>query len=174
MKRKLVDREHFGGPYQVELELVPLRDVNGQGSAARLKFGQVTNALWVTSCESQRCVIDSGFVWISLFRPGAKNVPTAMFDAAGELVQVYFDIVWDHGLDNRGIPWYDDLYLDVVSLPSGEVELLDRDELDAALGAGLVTEEQCQVAMDEATALLTGIRLGRLVEAKEFVQVFGN
>lgn len=95
-----------------------------------------------------------------------------MFDSAGKLVQVYFDVVWDHGLDERGVPWYDDLYLDVVALPSGEVELLDQDELEEALGAGAVTEEQYRIAVDEARAVLTDIRPGPSVDVNEFIEAF--
>jgi predicted RNA-binding protein associated with RNAse of E/G family len=161
VKRKRLDIEHHGGAYDVKLELSSVRRGALEGELCRLTFTAVENPLWVTSCRSQRRVIDSGFTWLSFFRPNARNVPTAMFDADGGLVQTYIDVVWKHGLDDRGVPWYDDLYLDVVVLPSGEVELLDRDELDVARTSGLVSEGQYRAAIREADDVLRRLQEGR-------------
>jgi predicted RNA-binding protein associated with RNAse of E/G family len=53
-----------------------------------------------------------------------------------------------------------DLLLDVKVHPDGRVELLDEDELEAALSMSLVTPEQHRLAMDTAAELLSDIASG--------------
>jgi predicted RNA-binding protein associated with RNAse of E/G family len=77
-----------------------------------------------------------------------------MVDAKGEVVQWYVDVCREHGLGPDGVPWWDDLYLDVVVRPTGEVLLLDEDELELALAAGYVTPAEYDLAWREARRLL--------------------
>jgi predicted RNA-binding protein associated with RNAse of E/G family len=81
----------------------------------------------------------------------------AAFDAQGELVQWYIDIVGGMGIDERGIPWYYDLYLDIVISPEGETLLLDVDELDEALQRKEVNQDEYNFAWREADTLLTAL-----------------
>jgi predicted RNA-binding protein associated with RNAse of E/G family len=56
-----------------------------------------------------------------------------------------------HGFDaETGFPWYDDLYLDVVVLADGSFHLLDEDELDEALQEGKITQDEYDIAWQEA------------------------
>lgn len=45
---------------------------------------------------------------------------TTVFNEKGEVVQWYIDICNEIGI-TKGIPWYEDLILDLVVLPTGEV-----------------------------------------------------
>jgi len=85
-----------------------------------------------------------------------------MVDATGVVVQWYIDICASHGVDADGIPWFEDLYLDIVVLPSREAMLLDADELDAALVEGKITETQYHLAWEEVRSLLLGIANGTM------------
>ena len=51
------------------------------------------------------------------------------------------------------MPWFDDLYLDVVVAPHGPVELLDSEELESARRQGLVSHEDYDLAWREARRL---------------------
>ena len=44
------------------------------------------------------------------------------------------------GMGPDGIPWYGDLYLDVIALPDGRSEIIDGDELEQALVVGAVNQ----------------------------------
>ncbi|MNY57911.1 hypothetical protein D3C86_1941790 [compost metagenome] len=57
-------------------------------------------------------------------------------------------------MTDRGVPWFDDLYLDVVILPGGQSFLLDAEELEDALKRGLITQEDFDLAWDEANKLM--------------------
>ena len=50
-----------------------------------------------------------------------------------------------------------DLYLDVASQPDGTLELMDQDELDAALADGTITKEQYDLAERTGQMLVQGI-----------------
>ena len=82
-----------------------------------------------------------------------------MFNNNKEIVQWYFDITKQHGVDNRGIPFFDDLYLDVIVLPSSEILLLDEDELKEALDKKEIIKDDYELAYREARILMYGIAL---------------
>ncbi len=66
-------------------------------------------------------------------------------------VFAYADVCAATGLGEDGIPWLDDLYLDVratlnADWTPGVPEIIDADELDAALQSGEITPEQHALA----------------------------
>ena len=61
------------------------------------------------------------------------------------------------GTDADGVPWFDDLYLDLVVKPDGFIHEDDRDELDEALRAGDITPAQHRMAIDTADMLRAGL-----------------
>ena len=75
-----------------------------------------------------------------------------MFDANGNIVQWYIDVCLENGIDGD-IPWMDDLFLDIVLLPSGEVIQKDKDELDQALLSGIINKSIYNLACDEAKSI---------------------
>ena len=56
-------------------------------------------------------------------------------------MQYYIDVAKEYEIDDRGLPYFDDLYLDVVLLPNGKMYILDEDELEDAYKSGDVTKE---------------------------------
>ncbi len=65
---------------------------------------------------------------------------TFMFDADGHVLQLWVDVCLDHGIDAAGLSWWDDLYLDIVVLPGGYLEMQDADELADALADRSITQ----------------------------------
>jgi len=70
---------------------------------------------------------------------------------------MYIDICKGNKTNGKGIPYYDDLYLDVVVLPSSVVVLLDEDELKDALKTKEITKEEYDLAYFEAKKLMGDI-----------------
>ena len=60
-------------------------------------------------------------------------------------------------MNERDVPWYDDLYLDIVISPSGQTLLLDVVELDAALRQGEITATLYDFAWREASTILAAL-----------------
>jgi len=83
--------------------------------------------------------VGNGYSWLQYFPIGDSHSVTAMFDEAGDVVQWYIDVCRDIRLDERGVPCFDDLFLDIALFPSGAVIVRDEDELEDALTAGLIT-----------------------------------
>lgn len=106
-------------------------------------------------------IIDDHYKWIQFFPHDSASTVTLMMDDQDRIVIRYIDICLAHGIDpDTGIPWYDDLYLDIVVTPEGTVHLMDEDELDEALKDGKITPEQHEFAWREAKRILQEIEQG--------------
>jgi len=101
------------------------------------------------------------------FPEGVDYSVTTTFDRNGEVVQWYFDIIKNKGLTNEGIPFIDDLYLDLVFLPDGAMYALDEDELEEALKANEITKQEYDKAKVTLTELIESIKNNTNIEIKE-------
>ncbi|CAM3661181.1 MULTISPECIES: DUF402 domain-containing protein [Saccharibacillus] len=108
------------------------------------------------------CVADKGYSWLQYFPKDAHFIVTTMFNEKREVVEWYIDICKSQGVTDQGVPWFDDLYLDIVVLGDGTVFLLDEDELDDALRRGVITEADYALATRTAHGLL------RMIDAHAF------
>lgn len=127
-----------------------------RGVAGLLRLSHVRQPLVVASCGMQTVIADSGFDWLQIAPQGENWWLTVMFDANGAIRQYYFDITRRNHLAGAD-SFFEDLLLDVVAAPDGRVELLDEDELDAALAAGVITAAEAAAARATAGRLLAEI-----------------
>ena len=104
--------------------------------------------------EKEICLVDIGYMWLQQFPFGKHHSVTTMFDANGEIVQWYIDICLENGVED-GVPWMDDLYLDIVVLPSGEIFLLDEDDLEQAYKSGTISKEKYDLALNEVKEIMS-------------------
>lgn len=74
-----------------------------------------------------------------------KQFSKSVFDDKGALIEWYFDVAKTIGMEN-GIPFEEDLYLDLVIMPDGETIVLDEDELLSAREEGLISQEDVDSA----------------------------
>ena len=51
----------------------------------------------------------------------------------GYFLEWYFDIAKDSALTENGVPYIDDLYLDVILTPEGKIKMIDQEELQDAI-----------------------------------------
>lgn len=85
--------------------------------------------------------LDTDYKWLEFYDYSKKIKLTAVYDNNNEMVEWYFDIARKIGKEN-GIPYEDDLYLDVVLTPTGEVINLDEDEFEEAYNNLEFTKEE--------------------------------
>ena len=71
---------------------------------------------------------------------------TASFNERDELLHWYFDIAKKTDVDERGVPYIEDLYLDIMYYKSGRYEFLDEDELREALEEKKITQKEYDLA----------------------------
>ena len=101
-------------------------------------------------------VCDTGMKWLSMLPQDDFYCITAMMDQQDNMVLWYIDMIDDHGVDAEGVPWFDDLYLDLVMYADGTVVIDDRDELEDALASGDVSKKQYMQALETCERLQVG------------------
>ncbi len=94
-----------------------------------------------------KLIFDSGFSKLQLFAPGKKYVLTAIYDRDDNLVELYFDIAKKVGMSKDGIPYQEDMYIDVVVYGENDTEIIDEEELKAAFEKGEITEKEYKGAL---------------------------
>ncbi len=122
------------------------------GHVTLLQLIEVASPLDVRYGDETIRIADAGYVWVQQFPNDAHHAVTSMFDATGQLVQTYIDICLRTGVEDGRIYW-EDLFLDLIVLPSGEVLLVDTDELEAAREQGDVSQAEYALALAEAKQL---------------------
>lgn len=98
-----------------------------------IKPSYVSNKLFLN-----KCIKKNEYFWFELFPKNDNYVITIMFDNNHNIIQWYIDISKKVVYD-ADIPYQDDLYLDLIVIPSGEKCVLDIDEINEALDKNIIS-----------------------------------
>ena len=128
-------------------KLLKIDETFFKGYACFLKLKNVDNPLIVYNGIENICIKDNDYEWIEVYPTNEKYAITIMYDNKGNLIEWYFDISKKIGIEN-GIPYEDDLYLDLVIMPNGERIVIDEDELLNAKENGDITQEDVKLAYE--------------------------
>ena len=102
-------------------------------------------------------VCDKGRKWLSILPQDDWYCITAMMNEDGNILLWYIDMIANQGIDDDGVPYFDDLYLDLVVYPDGTIVVDDMDELEDALSQQDITQEQYDLAIETSKRLQRGI-----------------
>lgn len=102
-------------------------------------------------------VCANGLKWLSILPKHDFYCITAMLNENDEILLWYIDMIANQGVDTDGVPYIHDLYLDLVVYPDGTLMEDDRDELEEALAAKDISEEQYKLAIDTSIRLREGL-----------------
>jgi uncharacterized protein len=160
MKRKYANRPDWTRIIEKSYKCMFIEEENFRGYVAFLALNKVREPLWVRYGQDKLCIVDDDYVWLQFFPLNGYTMLTATYDAAGELVQCYYDIVKKNGISSDWVPYCDDLYVDVVALPNGDIHTLDEDELSEAYERQAITKKEYDFAIAECTRLKQSIRDG--------------
>lgn len=116
-----------------------------KGYACFIKIKNVKKPLIVYNGITNICIKDENYEWIEVYPENEKYAITIMFDDNDNLIEWYFDIAKNMGLEN-GIPFEDDLYLDMIITPAGEKRVIDENELKEAFNNDEITQEDLDSA----------------------------
>ena len=84
--------------------------------------------------------MDNGYYILEIVPKNKKYALRIFFDDKKKIVEYYFDIIKESGVDEKTkIPYFIDAYLDIAISSTGNIKILDRDELDEALENGNAT-----------------------------------
>lgn len=156
MPRKYGDRAGWARIAEHTFTLARVETADFRGVAALYTMLRVREPLYKPVCGVSNLIVADGFRWLQLYSagPAAQTYTlTATFDSENILAQWYIDICAGHGIDQAGRPWHDDLYLDLVADGRGAVEIIDGDDLTAALIAGEIGAAEYALAWREARRL---------------------
>lgn len=162
MKRKFGDRANWRRVTQRHFTSRYVDSGEFNGYITLYTIDALREPLWKTYGKHTFRIADKGYSWLQYYPAGEHFIVTAMFDDKNEIVEWYIDICKNQGVTDQGVPWFDDLYLDIVVLKNGEVFLLDQDELDDALTRRLITLRDYEMATQTAHELL------QLIDAHAF------
>jgi len=172
MKRKFANRLDWLRILEKEYKQTYLNNNSYRGHVTYLNLRKVKEPIFVTYNSEDLCIVDDGYVWMMHFPEGVDYSVTTTFDRNGEVVQWYFDIIKSQGLTDEGIPFIDDLYLDLVFLPDGAMYALDEDELEEALKANEITKQEYDTAKVTLIELIESIKNNTNIEIKESKRLF--
>jgi uncharacterized protein len=158
MKQRAADRPWWARVTARRFTVQSFATPEFHGVATLLCIDAVREPLWIEGQGQRFCICDTGYTWVQHFPIGAHYAVTTQFDAQGQVIQWYIDICHRHWLDERGVPWWEDLYLDVLAFPTGACAIVDADELDEALQHGVIDADLHALAWREATQLQSAIQ----------------
>lgn len=130
------------------------------GYVALLRIHEVTEPQVWNWQGKPLIVCDRGMAWLSMLPERGGLCVTAQLNPDGTVALWYIDMIAGQGVDEAGVPWFDDLYLDLIVNPDGSMHVDDRDELDAALRRGDITEALHRQALDTCAMLQKGLEGG--------------
>ena len=102
-------------------------------------------------------VCDKGRKWLSILPRNDWYCITAMMDEDEKVLLWYIDMIASQGIDVDGVPYFDDLYLDLVVYPDGTIIVDDMDELEEALSKKDITQAQFNLAIETSHRLQQGL-----------------
>ena len=92
-----------------------------------------------------------------------------VFDNAGQMVYWYCDIIETHYDEKENTYTFNDLLIDVVVYPDGQVEVLDRDEFADAMEQGILSVGTIAHAMRATDDLLHTIYAGEFEKYTHYI-----
>ena len=125
------------------------------GDIALISFNKMNKPYIVENINL--CMADDNYKWLEFYDYNKKYRLTAMYNDKNEIIEWYFDIARTIGKE-KGIPYEDDLYLDVVVTKTGDIFLLDEDELKAAFNRFEVNQSDYDMAYIEANRLIDELK----------------
>ncbi|MBP1999691.1 putative RNA-binding protein associated with RNAse of E/G family [Paenibacillus shirakamiensis] len=146
MKRKFGDRANWRRVTRRNFTSKYVESEAFTGYITLYSIYALREPLWKTYGGHTFRIADKGYSWLQYYPKNSHYIVTAMFDDKKEIIEWYIDVCKNQGITDQGVPWFDDLYLDIVVLRNGEVFLLDQDELDDALHQRLITARDYEMA----------------------------
>jgi predicted RNA-binding protein associated with RNAse of E/G family len=164
MELKTADRPDWKRVLERTFEVTYKDNAGFRGKVTAIHLKKVSVPLVVTYSEREICLVNDSYTWFQHFPEGKNYTITTVINDHGEVVQWYIDICKEHGVNNDGIPWYLDLYLDVVILPNGETLVLDDHELMEAYQTGNITADEVKLAKDTALDIHIRYKEGTFID----------
>jgi len=121
-------------------------DIGFAGYAALVHIHEVNYPFMVGEKGAEICIADKGYIALNFLPDNENWYLTAFYDNNNNIVEWYFDVTRKNAVDESGVPYCDDLYLDAALLPDGSILTFDEDELKSAFDSGQVSRQDYDMA----------------------------
>jgi predicted RNA-binding protein associated with RNAse of E/G family len=157
-------RKYLGHPYKDYIKtssstIARVDQGSLKGYASYLAINEVNRPLKITIGEkgAEICLYDNGYSEICFLPDNDNWMLWAIYNNNRKIIEWYFDITRKNCVDEKGNPYCDDLFLDIVLMPDGQIIILDEDELLNALDNGNITKDEYDMAYRTKDQLLEKI-----------------
>lgn len=127
------------------------------GYISLLDIKEITGPQYWTVNGERIVVCNTDYKWLCILPRNEHYCITAMINDLGEIILWYIDMIDTQGIDSDQVPYFDDLYLDLVVSPNGVIFEDDRDELEEALAMGDISPQQFHLANATCDKLRNGL-----------------
>lgn len=113
-------------------------------------YGTFINIIEVKKTQVWFCfdkkitVADNGYKWLVVLPKKDNYAITMYMDRNDVPILWYIDLIDGIGVDADGIPFYNDMFLDLIVSDDGQVVEDDRDEFEKAYFDGIINNKQYQ------------------------------
>ena len=153
LKKRYADR-FVGNRAIAKLKMISVKDKYFSGDIYFYNFIEVKDKIFI---PNGKCIMDNNYKWLEFYDYSSRVKLTTIYDENNEIIEWYFDIAREVGKED-GVAYEDDLYLDVVVTPSGNINLLDEDELKEAFDKREMTKEEYDEAYKIANDLMEKLK----------------
>ena len=158
MKRRYANRHKLCKPDSDLIYMV--ENFNENSFNGDISYYNFKNADIKIVTPKGKIIIDNNYKLLGFYDYNYKVKLSAFYNKDNEIIEWYFDIAKEIGKEN-GVPYEDDLYLDVVVRPDGKIILLDEEELVEAFEKHEISEEEYEIAYTEANKLIALLKGNR-------------
>ena len=149
IKKKHLDRHEWYADSERDFVCMYLKDDIFHGGIGLITFTGLAEPEMVDTPEGPLCIADNGYQWLEIAPEDGHFAVTAMFHD-NILFQQYIDITLRNEVDKDGNAVFYDLLLDIVILGNGTPRVIDTEELEEALSAGIITRNEYDLARQTA------------------------
>lgn len=154
MRKKLISKTYLRGVNKYELKIYfNLED-------CYISVKKIIDIKEPFILSNGLCVIDNNYYIMEVIPKNENYAMRVFFNNKKEILEYYFDVSLENGVDKEaGIPYYDDLFIDVTKTKD-KVEVLDEDELKEALDNNEISITDFELANKIRDILLEQINNG--------------
>ena len=154
MRKKLISKTYLRGVNKYELKIYfNLED-------CYISVKKIIDIKEPFILSNGLCIIDNNYYIMEVIPKNENYAMRVFFNNKKEILEYYFDVSLENGVDKEaGIPYYDDLFIDVTKTKD-KVEVLDEDELKEALDNNEISITDFELANKIRDILLEQINNG--------------
>ena len=157
MKRKYTSKTYMKGVSDWDLVIQKRESENYYLTIKRIN--KIDETYFMNRTGQNVVYLDNGYFVVEFTPLNHFYNARAYLDRNANVVGYYFDMTHCNGVEEN-IPYYDDLYLDIIYCPNKGNQIIvdDEDELLEALNSKQITQKDFELAKDVCSELIEEIQ----------------